>query len=263
MDRVRPFAITNTNVSLAKQVYDYTGKEVIPSVVVSANGKTLKKGHDYTISYTDNIKEGTAKVTVTGKGNYTGTATKTFTIKQTVKKITPAVILSSTSFTYNGRAQKPSVTVKNGSTVLKPSDYSISCPASVNAGTYKVTVTMKGNYSGTAAASYRIVPQKAAPKITLSASSYAYNGKTRTPSVTVKVGTRKLASADYTVTYPKGRRNVGTYKVTVTLKRNYSGKGVAIFKVIPQATKVTAFAPVKKKLAFNVNDPRLKSRACR
>lgn len=58
----------------------YTGKALKPTVTVKYDGKTLKKGRDYTVSYKNNKKPGTATVTIKGKGEYSGTATATFKI---------------------------------------------------------------------------------------------------------------------------------------------------------------------------------------
>ena len=58
----------------------YTGKAIKPAPTVKLSGKTLKKGTDYTVSYKNNTKVGKATVTIKGKGNYTGTVTKTFKI---------------------------------------------------------------------------------------------------------------------------------------------------------------------------------------
>ena len=69
----------------------YTGKAINPTPVVKLNGKTLKSGTDYTVSYKNNKAVGTATVTITGKGAYTGTAKATFKInpkKTTLKKLT-------------------------------------------------------------------------------------------------------------------------------------------------------------------------------
>ena len=51
----------------------YTGKEQTQDIVVNVNGKTLEKNKDYTVKYSNNKSIGTATVTITGKGNYTGT----------------------------------------------------------------------------------------------------------------------------------------------------------------------------------------------
>ena len=64
----------------------YTGKQIKPSITVKYSGKTLKKGTDYTVSYGKNKSTGKGTVKITGKGNYTGSITKTFYIVP--KKVT-------------------------------------------------------------------------------------------------------------------------------------------------------------------------------
>lgn len=79
-----------------------------------------------------------------------------------------------------------------------------------------------------------------APKtVNLSAASYTYNGKVKTPSVTVKdsKGKKLKNGTDYTVKYSKGRKSIGKYTVTVTFKGNYSGTKKLTFEIIP--AKVT------------------------
>ena len=69
----------------------YTGKNITQSVKVKCNGKTLKSGTDYTVSYSNNKNVGTATVKITGKGQYGGTVSKTFKInpaKQEIQKLT-------------------------------------------------------------------------------------------------------------------------------------------------------------------------------
>ncbi len=58
----------------------YTGKALKPAITVKYGKKTLKKGSDYTVTYKNNKAVGTATATLTGKGNYTGTAKVTFKI---------------------------------------------------------------------------------------------------------------------------------------------------------------------------------------
>lgn len=60
--------------------------------------------------------------------------------------------------------------------------------------------------------------------VTLSSYSYIYDGRVKKPTVKVRTRTgRLIPSANYTVRYAKGRKNVGTYKVTIRFKGNYSG----------------------------------------
>lgn len=69
----------------------YTGKNITQSIVLKYNGKTLKSGADYTVSYVNNKKVGTATIKITGKGQYGGVISKTFKInpaKQEIQKLT-------------------------------------------------------------------------------------------------------------------------------------------------------------------------------
>lgn len=70
----------------------YNTKAHTPEVTVTFNGSKLKAGKDYDVAYTNNINAGTATVTVTGKGNFTGTASKTFTINKAGLTLNPCTI---------------------------------------------------------------------------------------------------------------------------------------------------------------------------
>ena len=245
-------------VTLTANSFTYNGKAQKPGVIVIFDGKELAENTDYTVKYQNNINAGTAAVVITGKGDFTGTVRQSFKIVP--KKIKPGVTLSKTAFTYNGKTQKPSVTVKDGKTKLASSSYTVTClygektSDCKNTGTYKVTVRLKGNYSGSNTVSYKISARKITPAVTLSRTVYTWNGKAQKPSVTVKDGKTKLASSNYTVTYASGRKNVGTYKVTVRLKGNYSGSKAVSFRINPRGTSLTrlsaasgAFTAVWKK----------------
>ncbi len=67
----------------------WTGYELTPTATVTLNGKTLEEWKDYTLSYSDNVKVGTATVKATFKGNYTGVATGSFSITE---KSVPSVM---------------------------------------------------------------------------------------------------------------------------------------------------------------------------
>ncbi len=72
--------LSNAAVTLSKTSFVYNGKARKPSVSVKVGSKLLTAGTDYTVSYTGNIRVGKASVSISGKGSYTGTVTKTFTI---------------------------------------------------------------------------------------------------------------------------------------------------------------------------------------
>ena len=73
-----------SNVKLSYTSCTYSGSAKKPTVTISG----LKSGTDYTVSYSNNTNVGKAKVVITGRGNYTGTTTKTFTIKPVATKLT-------------------------------------------------------------------------------------------------------------------------------------------------------------------------------
>ena len=81
---VQPTSIKGAKVTVKNKTW--TGKALKPAVTVKRGSKVLKKGTDYTVKYSNNTKIGTATVTVTGKGKYTGTVKATFKIKP--KKVT-------------------------------------------------------------------------------------------------------------------------------------------------------------------------------
>lgn len=62
---------------------EYTGNEIRPAVQVSDGGKVLVEGTDYTVSYSDNIEDGTAHISIVGIGAYYGRMVRDFTIKDT------------------------------------------------------------------------------------------------------------------------------------------------------------------------------------
>lgn len=91
--------------------------------------------------------------------------------------------------------------------------------------------------------------------VKLSYTKYAYNGEVRKPVVTVKdtAGKKLKKGTDYTVKYSKGRKKVGTYKVTVTLKGNYEGKKVLTFKITPPKTKIPKITAKKESLKVRIS----------
>ena len=151
-------SISKASVTLSTSTYAYDGKVKKPGVMVKLNGKTLKNGTDYTVSYSNNTKVGTAKVTITGKGNYTGSISKTYSIKNNFKK---ATISGISNKSYTGKNITQSFTVKyNGKTLKKGTDYTVSYSSNKNIGTATVKVTGKGSYTGTITKTFKINPAK-------------------------------------------------------------------------------------------------------
>lgn len=136
----------------------YDGSEKKPSVEVKY-GETTLAAADYTVSYSNNVNAGvnTASVTVTSNDNssYKFTATKNFTIAQA--PISGAMIANIPSVTYDTKAHTPEVTVTFNGSKLTDADYTVSYSEDcINAGTVTVTVTGKGNFTGTASKDFAI-----------------------------------------------------------------------------------------------------------
>lgn len=136
----------------------YDGSEKKPAVEVKY-GETTLAAADYTVSYSNNVNAGvnTASVTVTSNDNssYKFTATKNFTIAQA--PISGAMIADIVDVTYNTRTHTPDVTVTfNGSTLEAGKDYDVAYTNNINAGTATVTVTGKGNFTGSANTTFTI-----------------------------------------------------------------------------------------------------------
>ena len=151
-------SISKASVTLSTSTYAYDGKSKKPGVTVKLNGKTLKNGTDYTVSYSNNTKVGTATVKITGKGNYAGSVSKTYSIKNNFKKATVSGISNKS---YTGKNITQSITVKyNGKTLKKGTDYTVSYSSNKSIGTATVKIAGKGSYTGTITKTFKINPAK-------------------------------------------------------------------------------------------------------
>ena len=110
-------------------------------------------------------------------------------------------------------------------------------PATLTADGKKVTTCTVCNKTLDTTAIAKIASVK------LSATKYTYDGKVKTPSVTVKDSKGKVLKkgTDYTVSYASGRKNTGKYTVTVTFTGDYSESKTLSFNILPGKTsKLTA-----------------------
>lgn len=162
-----------------------------------------------------------------------GTAEATFKVTKPFDSAAE-LVLEQERYVYDGTQKRPAITVKAGDEVLQEGvDYEVSyLDASTAVGIYTVTVIGTGNYTGTKTVSYEIAPASIAD-VTLGETKYTYDGAQKRPSVTVKCGSRILATgSDYTVSYPASSSAVGIYTVTVTGKGNYTGTKQATFEIV-------------------------------
>ncbi|MBQ8559010.1 MAG: DUF4082 domain-containing protein [Tyzzerella sp.] len=164
---------------------------------------------------------------------------------ETVKTITnPTIELSATTFTYDGNAKTPTVTVKDGTVVIPATEYEVGYSNNINRGTATVTITDKsgGNYVVSGTKTFTIDPATvAAPIIQIAASTFHYNGKSQTPSVTVKDGETVIPAAEYEVSY-SNNVNAGTATITITDKSegNYVVSGTTTFEIKPAVITIKA-----------------------
>lgn len=218
---------TSCNVCKATRTITHAYKTITTKATLSKNGSIVKK------------------CTVCGK-----------VASNTAIKYAKTFKLSTTTYTYNSGVKTPTVTVKDsaGKTLKKNTDYTVTYASGrKNAGTYKVTVKMIGKYSGTKTLTFKINPAKIS-SYKLSATTYTYDGKVKSPSVTVKnaSGVNLTKNTHYTVTYVSGRKNVGTYKVTVKGKGNYTGTKTLTFKINPPKTTVSKLTAGKKSITVAI-----------
>ncbi|WP_028510325.1 CAP domain-containing protein [Ruminococcus sp. NK3A76] len=211
----------------------YTGSTVTQSPTVTFNGKTLTNGTDYTVSYKNNINIGTATITITGKGDYTGTVSKTFKIN--AASLAKADVSGIKNKAYTTKAITQSPTVKVGGRALKKgTDFTLTYKNNKAVGTAIVTITGKGNYTGSIKKTFKITKASVAKaKVTGVNKRYKYTGKAIKPAVkTVKLGSVTLKKGrDYTVSY-KNNKKAGTATVVITGKGNYKGTVKKTFKIL-------------------------------
>ena len=132
----------------------YTGSPCVQGVSVKDSEAKLTFD-DISVTYENNINVGTATIIYTGKNNYTGEIRKNFKI--TEASITDDMIANIPSVTYDTKAHTPEVTVTFNGSKLTDADYTVSYSEDcINAGTATVTVTGKGNYTGTASKTFTI-----------------------------------------------------------------------------------------------------------
>ena len=136
----------------------YTGNQLRPSVTVRYNGVTLGS-NDYELSYGANNAAGTGSVTVTGKNNYKGSVTKSFTINPA--NISVASIAGIPSQAYTGGQITPALTIThNGSTLREGTDYRAYYSNNINKGTATVRIQGLKNFTGEVTRTFSIVDKK-------------------------------------------------------------------------------------------------------
>ena len=244
-------SIDNSSISVALNptTYTYDGTEKKPGVTVKDGTNTLTVGTDYSFVYSNNINAGTGKVTITGKGNYTGTKIVNFTIN----KRTLTVKAEAKSKTYGAGDPGLTYTYSNQVSGQTPKfSGALSRAEGENVGAYAINKNtlvlvdnspfLANNYTLSYVGANLTITAKNASTFTatLNPTSYTYDGTEKKPSVTVKDGENLLAvGTDYSFVY-SDNINAGTGKVTITGKGNYTGTKVLNFTINKRAITVKA-----------------------
>lgn len=190
---------------------EYKGSAYMPAVK-SLEG--LVEGRDYKVQYLNNAFAGTAKVVISGAGNYSGVLEYPFEI--TARSITKELFTIETgTYVYNGSAHKPRVS----SSLKLNKDYKVAYENNVNAGTARVVISGLGNYGGQIEADYTIAKAKLAKSLFyVDIDTKTYTGSPRK----TLISSDRLKESDYQISY-KNNVNAGTAEVTITGIGNYKG----------------------------------------
>ena len=179
---IAPASLEGAHVSTVKTL-PYEGEPLTPTPVVLAEGVTLTPGVDYEVSYSDNVRCGTAGLTVTGVGNYTGMVSTTFEIVKAPQMVT---------------TEKPSYSLAMGRVL------DLDAVAS-GGGALSYRVVSGGAYARVSQKG-EVTPVKAGGTATIAISAAATNthesGSAIVEVVTTK-GTPRIVAGDVTVTATK------------------------------------------------------------
>ena len=240
-------------------VYDGEEHKWIPTVTDKAD-KKLEAGTDYTVEYsTKNFKDvGTIKVTITGKGNYSGTVKRSY--KVTPKEYT--VTTESATKTYSGTAltaggkvsgivkgETVDFTITGSQTNVGASDntYELNWTGSAKESNYKHgkdsigTLTVKAK---SIVPDGPDTPEEKKTGITVSdPSDSKYDGKEHREVLTVqdtKTNEELVAEKDYSVTYSDDLVNAGTVTITIEGIGNYTGSFTKTYEITKRSVTLTS-----------------------
>lgn len=232
-------------------IQQYTGSPITPKPQISFTGTELTEGVDYILEYENNINRGTATITITGMGWYTGTRKVSFDIAREFNEETQMRGIAA-AYTYTGAEIAPVVRVEDDGAVLsKDRDYQISYSDNLNVGTATITITGINKYRGSKSVTFKIIPQNISRATVSSVADQIYTKTDIKPSVQVsKDGALLQEGRDYKVGYADNRYP-GTGKVIVHGDGNYTGSQAVNFKIeVPKVTGVKASKYTSSSITF-------------
>ena len=135
----------------------YTGRRRTQTPTLRYNGRVLRRGTDYSLSYKNNLNAGTATMIISGLGNFQGTRSISFRISP--KSLSRANVASIDYRFYTGSRKTPNPAVRlNGTRLRRGTDYYLTYTNNLYVGRATVTIHGKGNYSGSVSKRFTILP---------------------------------------------------------------------------------------------------------
>ena len=229
---INPLTIKALDISY-KSTMTYTGSPLEALEEITYQSLRLTEGTDYKVRYENNTGAGPATMTVTGMGNFCDSTTKTYTIAPKSANLL-TVMLSKSSYIYDGNAKTPEVTVKDGNkTLAERTDYNVSYSKNIHAGDAVVTVTGLNNYGSATTVGFKIYPKSISNvTVRLDKTVFAYDGTEKCPVTRVEDNSIELTeSVDYRVEY-KENQEAGTATATIIGQNDYTGTLATEFSII-------------------------------
>ena len=230
----------------------YNGKEQHVKAAVRFKGKLLSEGTDYLLSGDKTAADvGTYTLIIKGIGSYKGSVAKDYRVScrhrfDNGKVTREATCKREGERTYTCRICRYTETETVPKTTHK-------------FGTEKVTTKATVSRNGAMDKICSICGDKkssaiyAAKNIKLSAAGYIYDGKAKKPAVTIRdsKGNKLKNGTDYKLTYAGGRKNVGSYGITVKFLGKYGGAAKKSFTIYPRPTSLAKLTPKAKGMAIS------------
>ena len=230
----------------------YKGKDQFQEpTVTDAKGNLLVKDRDYTLAFdgdAKNVTEAGVSVTVSGIGNYKGDFSRSYKIlprEVTVKS-------ASASKAYDGTPLfSHDVVVTSAAGFVEDDVASMTAPNSITeVGSLTNEIAIEWS-NDVAAGNYVVLKEEGVLEVTpksVTAEGFSveglndvtYNGLAQQQEPTVKDGDKTLTKdKDYTLSFTEDVTNVGTVRVTVTGKGNYTGSADVAYQILPAKLIVT------------------------
>ena len=230
---IGPKALTNDMIArIPDRTYD--GKDFTPDLSVTFSGENVTFD---TVNDGKGRNAGTYTAEIRGKGNYTGNASADYAILP-MDIGAAGVSFAGITAEYTGSAVTPAFDITEPTGTITESDYTAAYADGaygIDAGTYDVVITGKGNFTGTRIESFTVTAKDIADADIKASdiTDQVYTGSAIEPEFTLTYGSRTLESSDYMFEY-EDNTEVGSASVLITGTGNFTGSRTLNFNIISQ-----------------------------